>query len=210
MFEYTIRRLLLMIPTGIGITFLVFFILQIAPDGPFERAVRQIKQANMGAGESGMSLSTDVTGDSSELTPELLDKLRRQYGLDKPIIVRYLIWLGFYPKESKIKVIKLNKSFRETVDVLEFNTYKEYLLQKYVKVIKDDNNSLLVVETGVGLEFDIPEVENPELKENFNSDKYYAFLNNYKELPANENMIKTWYHSDWEIIKMDEEKGKKI
>ena len=112
MFEYTIRRLLLMIPTGLGITFMVFCILQIAPDGPFERAVRQIKQANMGAGESGMSLSTDVTGDSSELTPELLDKLRRQYGLDKPIIVRYLIWLGFYPKESKTKVIKLDKSFR--------------------------------------------------------------------------------------------------
>ena len=207
MFEYTIRRLLLMIPTGLGITFMVFCILQIAPDGPFERAVKQIKQANMGSGESGMSLSTDVTGDSSELTPELLDKLRRQYGLDKPIIVRYLIWLGFYPKESKTKVIKLDKSFRETVDVLEFNTYKEYLLQKYVKVIKDDNNALLVVETGVGLEFDIPEVENPELKENFNSDKYYTFINNYKELPSNENMIKTWYHSDWEIIKIDEEKN---
>ena len=185
MFEYTIRRLLLMIPTGLGITFMVFFILQIAPDGPFERAVRQIKQANMGTGESGMSLSTDVTGDSSELTPELLDKLRRQYGLDKPIIVRYLIWLGFYPKESKTKVIKLDKSFRETVDVLEFNTYKEYLLQKYVKVIKDDNNSLLVVETGVGLEFDIPEVENPELKENFNSDKYYTFINNYNQFIYN-------------------------
>ena len=45
MFEYTIRRLLLMIPTGIGITFLVFFILQTAPEGPFERAVKQIKQA---------------------------------------------------------------------------------------------------------------------------------------------------------------------
>ena len=67
--------------------FMVFFILQIAPDGPFERAVKQIKQANMGAGESGMSLSSDVTGDSSELTPELLEKLRMQYGLDKPIII---------------------------------------------------------------------------------------------------------------------------
>ena len=86
MFDYTIRRFLLMIPTGLAITFMVFFILQIAPDGPFERAVKQIKQANMGQGESGASLTTDVTGDSSELTPELLEKLRMQYGLDKPII----------------------------------------------------------------------------------------------------------------------------
>ena len=105
MFEYTIRRFLLMLPTGIGITFLVFFILQVAPDGPFERAVRQIKQGNMGGGESGISLSSNVTGDSSELTPELLEKLRIQYGLDKPIIIRYLIWLGAWPKEKKNKTI---------------------------------------------------------------------------------------------------------
>ena len=49
-----------MIPTGLGITFLVFFILQVAPDGPFERAVRQIKQANMGTGESGADECTKI------------------------------------------------------------------------------------------------------------------------------------------------------
>ena len=207
MFEYTIRRLLLMIPTGLGITFMVFFILQIAPDGPFERAVKQIKQANMGTGESGMSLSTNVSGDSSELTPELLEKLKRQYGLDKPIIVRYLIWLGFFPKEAKTKIISLDKSFRESVDALQFDTYKEYLLQKYVKVIKDENNELIVIETGAGLEFELPMVKNPELKENFNTKKYYSFLNNYTELPSNENIIKTWYFSDWEIESFDEDKN---
>ncbi len=206
MFEYTIRRLLLMIPTGLGITFMVFCILQLAPDGPFERAVKQIKQANMGAGEVSMS-SSDISGDSSELTPELLEKLRMQYGLDKPIIVRYLIWLGVYPKESKSKIIPVNKTFRESVDALKFDTYKEYLLQKYVKVVKDENNELKVIETGVGLEFDIPLVENPDIKENFNSEKYYTFINNYKELPSNESIIKTWYYSDWEIKKVDEEKN---
>ena len=64
-----------MIPTFLGITFMVFFILQIAPDGPFERAVKQLKNANANS-ESGMAMSSDVTGDSSELTPELLEKLR--------------------------------------------------------------------------------------------------------------------------------------
>ena len=137
MFEYTIRRILLMIPTGLGITFMVFFILQVAPDGPFERAVRQIKQGNMGTGESGASLSGGLTGDSSDLTPELLEDLRMQYGLDKPIIIRYLIWLGAWPKEVKSKTVPIGKAFRETVDVLQFNTYKEYLLQRYVKVIKN-------------------------------------------------------------------------
>jgi len=180
--------------------------LQLAPDGPFERAVKQIKQANMGAGEVSMA-SSDVTGDSSELTPELLEKLRIQYGLDKPIVVRYLIWLGIYPKEAKIKIIPLNKTFRESVDVLKFDTYKKYLLQKYVKVIRDEKDEFIVTETGVGLEFDTPEVQNPELRENFNSEKYYTFINNYQELPSNENIIKTWYHSNWEIKKIDEEKN---
>ena len=192
-----------MIPTGLGITFMVFFILQIAPDGPFERAVQQIKQANMGQGESGASLTTDVTGDSSELTPELLEKLRMQYGLDKPIIVRYLIWLGLWQKESKSKTIKINTAFRETVDALKFNQYKEFLLQKYVKVIKN-NNEYIVIETGAGLEFEIPEVLNPELVENFSSLKYYIFKSNYSELPSNENIIKTWYNSDWIIKSVNE------
>ena len=115
MFQYVIRRLLLMIPTFLGITFMVFFILQIAPDGPFDRAVRQLKHAD-GQSESGVSMSSDVTGDSSQLTPELLDKLRMQYGLDMPIIIRYLIWLGFWQKENKSKVVKIGKAFREVVD----------------------------------------------------------------------------------------------
>ncbi len=207
MFEYTIRRLLLMIPTGIGITFLVFFILQVAPDGPFERAVKQIKQANMGTGESGIALSSSVTGDSSELTPELLEKLRMQYGLDKPIIIRYLIWLGVWPKESKSKTIEIGKSFRETVDGLKFDTYKEYLLQRYIKVIKDENDKFIVIESGAGLEFEIPNIDNSENLENFDLDKYNIFKENYKELPSNENIIKTWYVSNWDIKKIDEEKN---
>ena len=53
MFEYIIRRLLLMIPTFFGTTMLVFFILQSVPDGPFEQAVFQIKMAQMQSGEGG-------------------------------------------------------------------------------------------------------------------------------------------------------------
>ena len=51
MFNYVIRRLLLMIPTFFGTTLLVFVILQVVPEGPFEQALMQIKQANMLGGE---------------------------------------------------------------------------------------------------------------------------------------------------------------
>ena len=165
MFEYVIRRLLLMIPTALAIFFMVFFILQIAPDGPFDRAVRQLKNASMD-GEAGVQ-SSDVLGDSSELTPELLDKLRRQYGLDKPIIVRYLIWLGFWPKEYKSKTITLNKTFRETVDKIQITELKEMLLQRHIKVIVNDEQKPIIIESGVGLEFELSEIKDLKYDENY-------------------------------------------
>ena len=191
-----------MIPTFMGITFMVFFILQIAPDGPFERAVRQLKNAN-GASESGVSMSSDVTGNSSELTPELLEKLRMQYGLDKPIIIRYLIWLGVLPKEYKSKTIQIGKSFRESVDNVSISQFKNYLLQRYVRVETNDDGSYEIIETGVGLEFNLPDINKLKIDENFNEQKYMHFKNEYEELPSNPNMIETWYFSDWKIKKIN-------
>ena len=202
MFQYVIRRLLLMIPTFMGITFMVFFILQIAPDGPFERAVRQLKNAN-GATESGVSMTSDVTGNSSELTPELLEKLRMQYGLDKPIIIRYLIWLGVFPKEYKSKTIQVGKSFRESIDNVSISQFKNYLLQRYVRVEPNNDGSYEIIETGVGLEFNLPDIKKLKTDENFNKQKYIHFKNEYNELPSNPNMIETWYFSDWKIKKMN-------
>tara|TARA_Y100000766_G_scaffold144768_1_gene124411 strand:- start:2052 stop:3413 length:1362 start_codon:yes stop_codon:yes gene_type:complete len=190
-----------MIPTFLGITFMVFFILQIAPDGPFERAVKQLKNANANS-ESGMAMSSDVTGDSSELTPELLEKLRMQYGLDKPVLLRYLIWLGIFPKEYKSKTIKIGSVFRESVDEVDVSQFKKYLLQKYVRV-ETDNDNYQVIETGVGLEFSLPEIEKLKIDDNFDQKKYLHFKNEYGELPSNSNIIETWYFSDWEIKKID-------
>ena len=206
MFQYVIRRLLLMIPTFLAITFMVFLILQIAPDGPFERAVRQIKHAD-GQSADGISTTSDVTGDSSQLTPELLEKLRMQYGLDKPVIVRYMIWLGVWPKEYKSKVVQIGDTFRESIDEVSVSQFKNYLLQKYVKVEKDDNNELQVIETGVGLEFNLPDINRLSVDGDFNRKKYLHFQNEYRELPSNANMIETWYFSDWKIKKINEEKN---
>ena len=197
-----------MIPTFLGTTLLVFTILQLAPDGPFERAVRQLKDLGGAGGEGGTATSTSMTS-SNEITPELLEQMRMQFGLDKPIIVRYLIWLGVWPKEIKNKTISLNQPFRETVHSVELNQFKEFLLQRYVKVVNEDGEHK-VIETGVGLEFNIP--ENEILINNYNiSDEKIKLVNfyrgNYKELPNNPSYIKTWYHSDWDINKIDEESG---
>ena len=93
-----------MIPTFIGITALVFTILQVVPGGPFEQELLRFKMAAMagsegGAGGGGSDINT------AEIPEEALQKLKEYYGLDKPSYIRYYIWL------KKIAQLDLGKSY---------------------------------------------------------------------------------------------------
>ena len=86
---YFLRRLLLVIPTFIGITLAVFVIMHFVPGGPVERQILQYRMAMMteggvsgGAGAFAVSLPQDA-----------IDEIRRFYGFDKPVHVRYGQWL---------------------------------------------------------------------------------------------------------------------
>ncbi len=71
MIIYFAKRLLEMIPTIIGITLISFFIIHLAPGKP-----------------------TDILAElNPKITPEAREKLEKYYGLDKPIIVQYGIWI---------------------------------------------------------------------------------------------------------------------
>ena len=92
MFNYVIRRLLLMIPTFLGATLLVFFILQMAPGGPLEKTIQQIQMG--GAQNASEGGAIGGSGSAGSLLPQsALKELERFYGFDKPIWQRYLIWL---------------------------------------------------------------------------------------------------------------------
>ena len=100
MATYFLRRILLMIPTFLGSTVLVFTILQLAPGGPLEQTLLQLQMGGMtGSGEGGVA-STDMVGGSA-LPASALKDLKRFYGFDKPIYQRYLVWLGLWPREIK-------------------------------------------------------------------------------------------------------------
>lgn len=90
MFSYFVRRFLLIIPTFLGCTMLVYAILQFTPGGPFERAMEQAQQRTTGEGGGGGG------GPYQQVNvPEAAkEELRRYYNLDKPIPVRYALWLG--------------------------------------------------------------------------------------------------------------------
>ncbi|MBD3306482.1 ABC transporter permease subunit [candidate division KSB3 bacterium] len=85
---YFIRRVLLIIPTFIGITLLSFVIMHLVPGGPIEQAIQQIRMGGqVGEGGGGSAFI------SSELTNEAIEQMREDYGFDKPILVRYGRWL---------------------------------------------------------------------------------------------------------------------
>ena len=92
MTAYFIRRILLIIPTFIGITVMVFFITRFVPGGPIERIIAQAQQ--MGRIE-GTGTSTPGAADQTQpLSEEQIEELKKYYGFDKPVLVSYFLWLG--------------------------------------------------------------------------------------------------------------------
>ena len=90
--DYFIRRFLLIFPTMLGISFVVFLVTRMAPGGPIEQAMMQMQQVceESGGGQTATGL----------LDAEQRKDLERYYGLDKPIRISYLIWLGTLPREK--------------------------------------------------------------------------------------------------------------
>jgi len=88
--EYIGRRLLALIPTLIGISFISFLLINSAPGGPVEQALQRMR---FGGGEGSASSAVSSRNDSA-VTDEVIQSLKRQYGFNKPLITRYGIWLG--------------------------------------------------------------------------------------------------------------------
>jgi microcin C transport system permease protein len=85
---YFIRRLLLIIPTFVGITMAAFVVMHFVPGGPIERQIMAYRMAMAGEG-GGASVSQFAT----EIPPEALEAMRAFYGFDKPLHIRYATWL---------------------------------------------------------------------------------------------------------------------
>jgi microcin C transport system permease protein len=117
MLSYIIKRLLLIIPTLLGILLINFIIIQAAPGGPVEQIISQIKGHNIdstsriaGTDKGDVSsqsnnIQTNQSVDTSSkyrgsqgLDPEFIAELERYYGFDKPAHERFYIMLKNYLK----------------------------------------------------------------------------------------------------------------
>lgn len=87
MATYILRRILLMIPTLFGITLLSFVIINLAPGSPVDQKLQQIRMGGAESGKGGGSIG------ERGVSQEVIDALNRQYGFDKPLHVRYFIWI---------------------------------------------------------------------------------------------------------------------
>lgn len=118
MSAYLLRRILLMIPTLLGIMTISFIIVQFAPGGPVEMVLAQLSGADTSVtarigGSGGLNAETGgapvhMSGADSAVTskyrgaqgldPEFIKKLEKQFGFDKPPLERYFLLLWNYAR----------------------------------------------------------------------------------------------------------------
>jgi microcin C transport system permease protein len=112
MIAYTLRRLLFMIPTLLGIMIVNFVIVQAAPGGPVDLMIARIKGHSAEAtARVGGSAGGEVGGPAAQgaaassetqyrgargVDPELIRQLEKQYGFDRPATERFLLMMGNY------------------------------------------------------------------------------------------------------------------
>src|SRR6202011_3001812 len=131
MSAYIARRILLMIPTLLGIMFVSFVVVQFAPGGPIERVIAQISGSDTGAtsrisgspggdfGARGQAQSNAAGNTNSKyrgaqgLDPEFIKSLEKQFGFDKPAYERFLLMLWNFGR------FDFGKSYFRDVRVLD-------------------------------------------------------------------------------------------
>jgi microcin C transport system permease protein len=132
MIAYIVRRILLMLPTLLGIMLISFVIVQFAPGGPVERILAQLQGTDAGAtsriaggtsgdvgaapgGQSGAA--ADMTSSryrgAQGLDPQFIKQLETQFGFDRPAHERFIKMLGDYAR------FDFGKSYFRDVSVLQ-------------------------------------------------------------------------------------------
>jgi microcin C transport system permease protein len=130
MAAYLIKRLLLMIPTLLGIMLISFTIIQFAPGGPVERVIAQLTGTDVSAtsriggggadiaGQQPGTMQSTQDGSTSSyrgaqgLDPEFIRQLEKQFGFDKPAHERFWLMIKSYA------MFDFGKSYFRDVSVL--------------------------------------------------------------------------------------------
>jgi len=94
MASYILKRLLLMLPTLLGVLLLTFVVIQFVPGGPVEQMVAQLQGRDSG-GERAAASGAGYRGRQG-LDPQRIEEIRQLYGFDKPPLTRFWQMLVAY------------------------------------------------------------------------------------------------------------------
>jgi microcin C transport system permease protein len=122
MLAYIVRRLLLIIPTLLGILLINFIIVQAAPGGPVEQMIAKLEgfdaasggataRVSGGGGEVAMA-GSNYRG-AQGLDPELVAEIEKMYGFDKSAPERFWLMISSYAQ------LDFGESFFRDASVIE-------------------------------------------------------------------------------------------
>ena len=103
MLNYILKRLLLMVPTLLGVLTVTFVVIQFVPGGPVEQIMAE---ARIGKGAEGSIYKAGRDSDAKQL-----EELKKLYGFDKPVGQRYVEMLASFAR------FDLGRSFMHNKDV---------------------------------------------------------------------------------------------
>ena len=106
MLHYLLKRLLLMVPTLLGVLMLTFAVIQFVPGGPVEQYLAEARAGNGTSAEGG----TSYRG-AQGVDPQRIAQARALYGFDKPAGERLWLMLCQFAR------FDLGKSFYQNRDV---------------------------------------------------------------------------------------------
>lgn len=97
MWTYILKRLLLMIPTLIGIVTITFVVTQFVPGGPVEQMVSQLRGRGASV-EAGAVSSQGAYRGRQGVDAARVEEIKKLYGFDKPAAQRYVQMLGQFAR----------------------------------------------------------------------------------------------------------------
>jgi peptide/nickel transport system permease protein len=119
---YLIKRLLQIIPTLLGITFITFVIIQLAPGNP------AMLKLQMGKGQAELGEKT--------ISEQIIKQTKELYGLDKPLPIQYILWVkriftldfGFSYKDHRKVWEKISERLPITIQLNIISIFLVYLI----------------------------------------------------------------------------------
>jgi microcin C transport system permease protein len=85
--SYIAKRMLLMLPTLLGVIAITFAVIQFVPGGPVEQAIMELK-GQVGAGEASGRGASEYRGRQG-IDAERVKEIKQLYGFDKPAHERF-------------------------------------------------------------------------------------------------------------------------